>query len=294
VLSAGSYVGESDSDFSVDSMDPVVGRTLVEEAVREYKAGHFDNACKSLSMAVLYRDTASRRLLLARAAESSGNYDLVLSSLKRAREIEPRQEIISEIRRIKTFVAEEGERQQEEAEKALRERLLAERREGGLRSFNAIKDEIIDLTKGTTVSLEAEDGGQVPPTEEEAAAIKLLIDGLTSSSTLVKSRSVEGLAATGRSDMAPHIASILNDPDNLLRLDTAIALGRLASPLTTVKLFERLFIETDEDVVEMLISAISKVDSAAVASGLKKYRQGVPRAGRAYKQVEKVLEALNR
>lgn len=283
-----------DSAFCVDPTDPLVGRTLVEEAVREFNAGRFQNSCKALSMAVLYRDTALRRLLLARAAENWGDYELAVQSLKRAREIEPLPHIVSEIRRVKTFVAEQAEQEQQEAEEALRKRLLAERLEGGLSNFNAIREEILDLTKGTTVSLEAQDNDLPPLTPEEESAIQTLLQGLTSPSNIVKSRSVDGLVATGRPDMSPHIALLLDDPDHLLRMDTAIALGRLASPLTTVRLLERLFIETDEDVVEQLISALGKVDSAAVATGLKKYRQGIPRAGKAYRQVDRVLDSLNR
>ena len=124
--------------------------------------------------------------------------------------------------------------------------------------------------------------------------MQILLEGLTSSSSMVKSRSIDGLIALGRRDIAPDIALLLNDPDSLLRMDVAIALGRLASPLTIVKLLERLFIETDDEVVEQLILAIGKVNNTAVAKGLKKYREGIPRAGRAFKLVEEVLLKLNR
>jgi len=281
-------------DFAVAYDDPIVGRSLVEEAVNEFHGGHYDNACQLLSKAVLYRDTAARRLLLARAAESNGDYELAVLSLKKAREIDPLPQIVSEIKRVKVFVADLAEQEQQEAEDALRKRLLAERIEGGVTNFNSIREQIIDLTKADSPGLEAEDDAPPAPTSEQALDIQTFIQGLASSSTMVKSRSIDGLVATGRVDVAPDIALLLKDSDSLLRMDAAMALGRLASPHTIVNLLEQLFVETDKDVVEQLIAAIGKVNNSAVAQGLKRYSQAIPRAGKAFKQIQKVLLRLNR
>ncbi len=267
--------------------DNEVGAVYVKLALDFYKAKEYEKACRQMGKAVLYKDTGARQLFMAKACEKNGNYTRALSYLRRARELDPLRELVPEMIRIKKQRSMVRAQQQVAAEEALRARLMAQQKTTAQNSFQEIRQEIIDFTNAAV----AHGSPNMPPEAKEdvSSEIQAFIEGLTSPRAIVRSRSIRGLTDYGRPELAPHIAVLLNDDDPFMRVEAAIALGKLRSPLTVVNLLERLFVETDPTATDQIISALAKVNNAAVKAGLKKYRQNLVPSSREAKEIDEIL-----
>jgi len=252
--------------------DAIVGSHLVDQARVMLSRNDLDGAAALYERAIEYRDSAERRIALARIRERQERYDEALANLRRASDMTPTRAVVAERLRVQRLAEQRSSKASAHAEER-RERELAERQAAERRRRLAA----LRSTKGPTAP-------PVPPpatapvpdptsTGGVAATANLLpfVDGLTSNVDFVRRRSAQALADAGRAEFAPAIAELLRDDSPFVRMDAAAALAKLRSPATVTMLVERLFVERNATVQRSLVAAIEAEGSPAALAGLTQY-----------------------
>ena len=280
--------------------DSVVGSHFVDEAKRYEAKGDLSSAISSLQRAIDYRDTVERRQLMSDYLERQGNAGAAIFHLKRAHELSPTRQIVKKLVKLQSvFREQEDERlaQLEEEREAQLAKKQAEERRKRLAAIKAEKEKRkvnlpkFDIARPTTPP---------PPTKQPTTAVgvavtgnlKAFVDGLSSISAYARRKSALAIAESGRTDLAPRIAALLDDDDPFVRMDGADALRTLRSPETVIPLLERLFVEKTFSVQSRLVDAIEAEGSRTALNGLAQYRDFLQSGARVYSHVMAAIARL--
>lgn len=286
----------------VDGPDAIVGSHLVAQARELRAAGDVDAAQDCLQRAVALRDTVLRRSMLADLAEGRGDLASALAHLARARELSPSLALRQEYFRVRGLsqagrvAAAAAELHDEEREAEERRRVeLERRREEARLAVAALGGETPGEGPGETTG-ETPDEPAFRVEEPSALDDDPFVSGLSAVSALVRRKSASALAEAGRTEAAPRIVPLLDDPDSFVRMDAADALGVLGVESSVVPMLEHLFVERSELVLGHLVDALQRIGTRLAFNALAQWwREGKvpttiePRVERALKAMEEKL-----